>query len=374
MGAVWAAQSELLQLMAKTLKETNPFQIDQIKGKVDQVCERHLSRLTCTEKSEFWTAYISCVAFALGQSDFASKLISECTSFSKNPYWMVRFSYLLSRFGHFGDSDRILENIRREDQDVDYYVLAKKVELLFFNGNQSAALDLLRKLELSSGLDLKKMLTLSKTATRVKEFSIALKTCIKIADQYPEESAIHMLDIAKVVSASESDPNVCIFHLELLKLSSAENCDSASVLARGALLHMLGNHEDGSRLISGIIGSNFVDYHLLARTGKMLLDVGQILTADVYLEKSISLRPNAFLHYDYVGNIYFGAKQFDKASVYFEKALKFKPYLRHIHAKNLYSKLPENIKRMEIFGKNDDIQIIFQRKQDFYHDLGLANK
>jgi len=92
--------------------------------------------------------------------------------------------------------------------------------------------------------------------------------------------------------------------------------------------------------------------------------------ADIFFTRSIKLRPDFFLHYEYVGNTYLSAERFSKASECFHKAVALKPYVRSLRAKLAYCLLPENFRKANLFGKPSDLKLIFQTKQN-YDDLGV---
>ena len=115
-------------------------------------------------------------------------------------------------------------------------------------------------------------------------------------------------------------------------------------------------------------------YYPLSYAGKLLLGAGNEELAKWALSESARLRPNTFLHYDFIGSVFFSNKKYTEAKVYFQKALEIKPYLRHFQAKNLFCSFVPEIREKEIFGRSENLELIFQRKQDFYARLGPANK
>jgi len=138
------------------------------------------------------------------------------------------------------------------------------------------------------------------------------------------------------------------------------------------LLQELGRKDEALHRIESQVERFWNDYFRLGQLGQFFLQADLNELADKCLNRSIELRPGAFLHFDFVGNAYFGVGRFDRAAVAYSEAVRLKPYLRNLLAKKLYSVLPAETRSSGAFGKPDDLQLVFQRCQDFYHDLGPA--
>jgi len=89
---------------------------------------------------------------------------------------------------------------------------------------------------------------------------------------------------------------------------------------------------------------------------------------DQYLKKSAQLRPDNFMHYDFIGNVYFSAERYDEALTYLQRVSFMKPYISHLRAQVVYCSLPSEIRDTQIFGNVFDFNIIFKLSQSFYHD------
>ncbi len=140
----------------------------------------------------------------------------------------------------------------------------------------------------------------------------------------------------------------------------------------GFLLLELGRKDEALHRIESQVDRFWNDYFRLGQLGRFFLQADLNELADKCLNRSIELRPGAFLHFDFVGNAYFRAGHFDRATVAYSEAVRLMPYLRSLLAKKLYSALPAEKRSSGAFGNPDDLQLVFQSRQDFYHDLGPA--
>lgn len=370
---VWCLQSALLQFMEAVAADPGRWTAIRAAEAVATLCTRQLPRFEDTARSEYWTAYAAAILFALGQGEPARRLLAEGAARSTNPFWLIRFAHLASRFRCSDERDTLISRLCTQQEPLDYYVAMKLSELEHAQGNTQEAHRRLRKLELESRGKLPRLSTLAKTAVRTNALDIACSTYRKIWETFPEFRIAQALHLLKVAPSVTAQANVRAFVSALLE-QEGSRAMSGDTAVYGALLIELGQRQHGLQGLVRAAEQYAADYFRLGQIAKWLQEAGCDELADNVLAQSLTLRPGSFLHHDFVGNVYFAARRYDRAREHYLQSIAMKPYLRHIQAKALYCALPDAVRQQGVFGAPEDVPLIFQRKQDFYHDLGLSNK
>lgn len=367
--AVWATQSAVLQLMEAAADAPAAWPAEALRARLKQTCGEQLLPLGDTARSEYWSAYVACLLLVLGHRKPAIALLAECARGSSNPFWLTRFAYLLMRFGQCAQAHDMLQRSARAPR-LDYYVALKCAELEQAAGDAESARRRLELLARENGWDSPRLATLARTAARVGAADVLQTTCRAVWDQLPSSRVSVLLGVLRA-STSEAPARAIVRDL-VGRLGSDPG--TSDPVASGALLVELGEREEGLQQLMGAVQGCAGDYYKLGLAGKFLQEAGADQLADACLERSLALRPDSFLHHDFVGNIYLGARRYAQALAQYERSIALNPYLRHIQAKRLFCRLPETVRAAEVFGAPSDLALVFQRKQDFYHDLGLSNK
>ena len=86
------------------------------------------------------------------------------------------------------------------------------------------------------------------------------------------------------------------------------------------------------------------------------------------MTRSLELRQDNFMHYEFIGNIYFSVGQYPQASKYLKNSSFAKPYFRCSRAKIAYCGLTAEIRDAKIFGDASNLDTIFEQDQNFYND------
>ena len=355
MGALWRLQAGVLQAMARGAKA------EEIRA----LCVAAGPDLKDTASSEFWTGYFGAAFFALGQPDLAGALIKSRTARSKNPFWLTRFAYLWHRFGNAAEAGALLDRIDGSEPG-EYFVDLKRAELEAACGRAPKAAALLAQAKASAGTESARWACLSRTAARVGDLNLAFDAAKSASDLAPDSLGGLLLDILPDAS---TDPRATAL-LKAVEARAAANPDQA---IQHAFLLLRTNRRDEALKGFPALEKRFSeDYFRLGGLGRLAQQNGLRDMADRCLARSLEFRPGTFLHCDFVGNSYFGAGRFAEAASYYARALAFKPYLKHILAKDLYCRLPAAGRA--VFGMPSGLRLVFQREQDFYHDLGPASK
>ncbi|MDZ4677712.1 MAG: putative sugar O-methyltransferase [Oligoflexia bacterium] len=372
--AVWHVQNEMLQLMKLKAENEQNFSADKITQQLQSICEKHTLHLSNLHESEYWTAYISAIQMVLHNKESGRDLLMKCMKDSSSPTWLTRFAYLLSRFNFAKETEVVLSKTENASNE-DYFLKLKRAEITALIGNSLNAKKIFQDLEKNCDADLTRCNSLAKTAVRAGEFDLVVSLCKKLFTISPDSCAALLLSIART---SSSKPDADEFRKtlinEFIELCAPKSDNYQALLTYGNLLLEVSRKDEALGFINDAITKSPIDYYTMARAGKLLQDARLDDFADKMLTKSLSLRPGAFLHSDFIGNIYFGAHRYQKAAECFKTSLTIKPYLRHLQAKYLYCEISKTTGDTAFFSAPSELSLIFQRKQDFYHDLGLSNK
>ena len=369
--AVWRTQAGVLRLMHQAAGDPKAWSVGRLTNRLTAVCREHLISLEGTEASEYWSAYVASLLFVLSHRESATALLSACAGRSSNPFWLIRFACLLSRFHATSVSQDVMRKLLRYEP-LDDYVALKYAELLWQYGDPAEAHRRLRALAVEDEWDLPRAITLAKVALRTEALDLALDVCDQIWQRAQESRLWTLLRIVNAVPSCVAQEPVRRRLQGWLDAERSRRGGPSSVAAGGMLL-ALGKREEGLDVMQRAIEGS-ADYYEVASVGKLLQAAQCDDAAEACLQRSIALRPRSSLHYDFVGSVYLSARRYAKAAEALRASVALRPYLRHVQAKALYCALPEGIRDSGVFGGPSDLALVFQRKQDFYHDLGLSNK
>ena len=108
--------------------------------------------------------------------------------------------------------------------------------------------------------------------------------------------------------------------------------------------------------------------------GKTLLSINMDDLAVSCFERSNELRPGVFLHHNFVGDAFFENGKFEYACRAYEQALRYRPYLRYINAKKIYSQIACHQDIESEFCSQKNLELLFQRRHDFYSAISPLSK
>lgn len=372
MEAVWRVQSAVLQQMRAAAGEAGGS-ASSIARQLAALCQRQLLSLPDTATSEYWSGYVACLLMVLGQPAPAKQVLLACAAGSANPYWLVRFSYLLSRFGDRAAAQALLRQVPQAEA-LEYYLALKYAELEAACESLDAAGARLRRLEEAHQDELPRLAALARTAARTGALDVMARAFAQLWKRFPEARIAQAWQMLRAASTGPSADAVRTHLQQRFAHEPLEAVDLASAGAYGVLLVELGRQDEGRAAIAGALSDPSMDYYRLGHLARLLQQARLPALAGQCLERSVPLRPESALHFEFVADVYFAGQQYAPARAYYAKSLAIRPYLRHTQAKALYSALPEALRQSGVFGQPAELGLVFQRKQDFYHDIGLSNK
>jgi putative sugar O-methyltransferase len=364
--ALWRAQSRLLALMdSAAARAATP---DEARRGV--AAAARLLPAAAAARSDYWSAHVAAVQLALGQGRAGALTLDAAVRASQNHHWLVRFAYLASRFGLADAADRALA--RLDGRELDYFVALKAAELAAPRDARKAAAAL-AALAPAAGAESARLWSLARTAGRAGLADLAARTAARALALCPGTSAETVLGVLRSCAPGARSPELVAL-ARGLERPAAGRLEEDHAVFFGFVLAELGEAERGLALAEAALERFRDDYFRLGQLGRLLQGAGRDDLADRALARSLALRPGTFLHHDFVGDVYLGAKRYGPARRQFERALALRPYPRHIQAKRLYCSLPAALRDSGVFGRPSDWNLIFQRRHDFYHDIAPSTK
>lgn len=362
---VWRAQAALLALMS----EAAASRLDA--GAAAEGIARLVEPLPrLAEGSDYWAAYVAAILLALRQESAGRAVLGAARARSRNPHWLVRFAYLADRFGLPEAREEALAALGTGE--LDYFVGLKAAELAAVRSPERAAARIEAALARAGG-EPSKLWPLARTAARLGRTDLAAKAARAARAAQGAVSSETVLGVLRACPPGTPRAGLEGF-ARSFEAPVGGRLEEDYAVFHGFVLAELGERERGLELARRAVRRFRADYFRLGQLGRQLQGAGRDDLADLALERSLALRPGTFLHHDFIGDVYFSARRYAPARRQFEAALRLRPYPRHIQAKRLYCILPQALRELGTLGRPSDWSLIFQRRHDFYHDIGPSTK
>jgi len=374
MGATIRAQVELTGLMYNLASDSGSKVDDRVQKQVDDICGELIGAAQMPLHSEYWAAYFCSILFPLGQGNQASRMLVESGAGSSQSPWLLRYAHLLANYGYFDETAELLEKTKNmADIQDDVFLGLKYAQLKHLCGNVEDARQHVKNLFDSCSTDSAAIAVLGKTAAEIDAQDVVKDVCALLSRQSQVASYLSLLDVAS--AASNNMPKEDIFNLVRPLTNSPDLFQESQAIATryGVLMLKLGLADIGLPLVNKAMESYRGSYFDLGWLGNTLQNAGFNDLADTCFSKSMALRPDNFMHHDFVGDAYLSANRINDASKHFDTAVRLKPNLRHLRGKAAYCGLTRQIRESKVFGEPRELAMVFQRRQDFYH-IGPAWK
>lgn len=340
--------------------------------KQNDIAENYYKSIREETLSDYWTAYLSGALFALKKGEYAKELIDKSLTFPGNsPYWLIRYASLCSRFNEKETLKNILLQLEKSET-LNFYYQLQKLELIFYYRDPVQSLHVLNLMFKNNKLNDAEYESLGKAAVLFKDYALTDNICSIFIKRGDIGS---LLNILETCVNHQIDDIVREFVQKKLQLLPRHESTAKSQLVKELISLRLNAKGDYIGIIQSIIKNiNDDDYYTLAWAGKKLLQYNLFNEAHICFERSTKARENSFMHLEFIANAYFENRNFIEALFYYCKVTEIKPYLRHVLARALYCKLQDGIINEESTIHAKDIELLFQRKQDFYYRLSPKSK
>jgi tetratricopeptide (TPR) repeat protein len=304
------------------------------------------------------------IFFALGDASHAISLLVVARDSTCSPYWHIRFAQLCSRFGQQAAGVECLHGLKDVGR-LDFYNRLQLCELTFIHNDRNVAWAMLERLIAEAFTDTAKAISLARTAGLLERYDCMHEAIGRVVME--EGLSGKVLELLLLYGTV---PEIKDYSDVLLESHSA-----GISLQSQLYLILLQSGRTGREVVKSLLQhDNIAEYYALAGAGRLLLRAGLPDEAECCFQKSVALRPNAFLHLEFIGNIYFEQGMFKNAARYLQQVIATKSYLRHVWARYLYACLPKNYQQNKFSIVAQNVEILFQRKQDFYHQSGPTSK
>lgn len=366
-------QTRLISLMATLSKHSfNTSSTDTVIREVSAITEDFLNHIAETRLSEYWSGYIASILFPLGRYEEARNIILETARQSDHVVWLIRFTHLLVRYGFVDDAAILIDRLYGME-DIPWFAALKLAELQHQLGRTAHAHEEIVR-QASDKLIVFKVPVIAKTAIRIGAIDLFCSFCDSIYTQWKEAATATLVDVAAFV-ASEMPRAVSIRMVdELTRPIRFKSMTPDLRLDYGATLLKIGHEAKGISFVQSICDAEWNNYYILGKVGRLLYWSGYYDWAEQCLHRALSLGPRNIQQLRFVGNIRLSAGCWNRAAECLEAAAALKPYMRSLWGRAAYCRLPTKVRNAGIFGTRDELDMIFQEEQDYYHDIGLKYK
>jgi len=351
----------------KLLIETGELEnIEVIQSKLRRICQSCSQYIHKPIPSDFWNSNLAGILFSLGDNQCGTILLKNSLCKSKHPRWVLRSAILFHRYNLIREVIISLEYLRQVEPKNDLIFKLKQIELEHLSGNVDYARNKLEALLAKHNSAHIQVIEIANTAAQIEATDILKRILLSEKEVFTTSHGKAFLNILSHLKPELISKDLADF-IQMFFEDAFKGNNSYNVLINhGILMLYLGMETLGLSIIENEIDMN--SYFDLARIGSVFLKFGHNELADAYFQKSMRLRPDNFMHQEYIGNAYFSCGRYDMAVSYFQRALVNKPYLRHLQAHAAYCNLSKEIKKAGIFGKFSDLQRYFSLSQNFYKD------
>lgn len=363
--AVWRTQSSLLALMQKAAGPgVTPA---AARRKIAEIVKA--LHLPAAAGSDYWSAYVAAILLALRQDYAGRAALGKAIKRSDNQHWLVRFAHLAAHFGLDAEREQALTKLHA--MELDDIVALKTAELTALRQPEKA--EALLKSVFAQAVEVPKLWSLARTAARIGNIELAADVTASILRRCSDISSETIFGVLRACPKGLPRAGLKTIARGLPRPAAGRLQEEYEVFY-GFILVELGENQRGLKLAKQALQRFKNDYFRLGQLGRLLQGAGRPDLADRALRRSLALRPGTFLHHEFVGDVYLSGKRFQPARRELDAALRLRPYPRHIQAKKLYCDLPPELRELGVFGRPSDWNIIFQRRHDFYHDIGPSTK
>lgn len=352
----------VIQAMVSACADQEEDGEDRIRDQLESVLAPLKGILGAFRESVFWTAQAAGILFPLTRRETTAEYVADAGRFTCDPNWRVRCATLLDRYGF---RELALELLAIGDPDpIRFPFLSLKTTELFHRlGKVEEARRRIQndcqRAGQTDGYDL----VLAKTALRLGDSSLCANMARRTIDAGYGAATRDMLEfMISELPDGNGEVGALLEHWWKNRQRVGEP------VGLGVSLYRSGDRERGRTTAESAL--DWSDHYRLGGDGRRLLSAGLTELGRTCLEASAKARKNSFLHMEFIGNAFMSAGLFSDAQRYFSDAVSLCPYLPHLHGREAYAALPSNIRQSGIFGTVADIPVIFQRWQDFYHDIG----
>ena len=366
---LWGGQAAIMRLIQEATASSGTWSPSLARDKVRRICSDLLNTTVHPEESEFRTLQLACFLLPLGQKKDARDLLLACADHSQQPYWQIRFAQLLSVFGYYQEASSVLDRITEIHQLIQLGV-ANIAAIRYTIGETEVAETILGELALEAeNISYQELRVFSEACLKLDNLVLAERALELMLTSHEDGFDQHVLELLRSALAVEPEESGRRLVSRFLGQLNTDSSTPKAQMVKGVLLHLVGDTASGRKLMSSSLKSMSEDYYSLGWAGKTLIKAGIDNEGSQCLQRSITLRPPNFMHYEFIGNAYFWSQHWPEASEVFHKALTIVPYARQSRARALFCDLPETYKESKTFSDHRGLALAFHQYQDFDSDI-----
>jgi len=324
--------------------------------------------------SEVKSANLAGFLLPLGAGELGRNVLVRCAEGSVQSYWLVRFAQMLLAYDGIEEADRVVGRIQNLP-DLSPVYLAQTATIMHSVGRITQAETVLNSLsDASAQLDFMSLAAVARAGAKIGlpdiTRDVAGRMMTVMAENHTQQ-LLETLQFALITLPGETGKELVT---QFLNTHFSDPEEPKTNLVVGVLRHLSEDEATGTRMIQEALDRLPQDYFSQGWAGNILMRARFDDEADRCLQASLADGPLAFMHQEFLANIYFSAGHWQKASDIFERAISVVPYVKSVLMRKLYCDLPEEFKSAEVFSNAAGLCMAFQQNQDHYSDIVPSHK
>ncbi len=361
------AQSALIERMHATIDSGPAAETAADSDFVDDLCADVEARCAHagTSHSEYWTGYLASFLCGLGRNDMAAASLEKAIRNATTLPWRVRFAKLAIMAGN-QDLSRAIINASPVTGAGDRSAYLDQLDICCQLGESAAAMPALLDAIDCPGMSPAQLQQIALSLSVIGDDAGVCRTFDRLVSLGTSDAIRKSLDLVRMLGADDLTDLSRQLWDALADVRYRSTGDLAISISSAHAGWYAGDRVRATDDLEQVRERAWDSYYDLGRLGAIYISLGDIGAGDKCLLRSIDLKPDNFMHYEFIGGIYLSHGHFDKAHGYFKRVQDMKPYLRHILARVAFCALPSHIRDAGIFGQAGWLGMIYQQSQSYY--------
>jgi putative sugar O-methyltransferase len=316
-------------------------------------------------RSEYWTGYLASFLYGLNEHELALDTLNEALESVCNISWKIRFARLALMMSSTETAARYIAAANATPTTNRGTVIAR-AETEIRLGRSAGAAAILRELAGDAMTLPVHHRAICHALAGIDDYEGVAGSFHRLLETDSPDAERISFDL--IAALAETAPPESLQSLWAAADAKAHHftSDIGVAISRALARRQVIDTRDALQVLTEITETAWGRYYELGRLGSIYLSFGDAEKSGQCFERSIALKPNNFMHYEFVGECYLRAGHHDIALRHLETVIGMKPYLRHVHGRVAYCKLPPQVRDRALLGSPKTLGMIFQCSQTFY--------
>lgn len=361
------AQSSLIAKMRSVIDDGPAVDVTEVTNYVNELCIDVDARCTSAgaSRSEYWTGYLASFLCGLGKNDMASATLEKAVRNATTLPWRMRFAKLAIMAGN-QDLSRAILKTSPDTGAGGRTAYLDQLDICCQLGDAMAAMPALLDAIDGPNASPAQLQQIALSLSIIGDDAGVFRAFNRLISMKTQDATRKSLDLVRMLGAGD----LADLSRQLWDASAyIRNHGTGDLAISISSAHAGWYAGDRVRAIDDLAQAReqaWDSYYDLGRLGAIYISLGDIVSGDKCLLRSIDLKPDNFMHYEFIGGVYLSHGYFDKAHGYFKQVQEMKPYLRHILARVAFCALPSHIRDNGVFGQASGLGMIYQQSQSYY--------